>query len=782
MRGRGLLGLVVALVGVAVAPVWAGPTVPDDYTLLQGWRASQQAMPVPAEGIAFGRDVAIWKLESGTVRPLEPLADGFVPGFVFEGQGRFVMEIPDAFEVQQLRRFAERPGLDRIDQPFKRLVLRTTSDLAGKLAPAPAGASYQPAPLLKDRNEEWLRYAGFDPDARLVAGHLTPGDDYLLVDVETADLGWVSFELEPWDQEEVHLIKLQHLNDWPETWVSLDRASERDGQGKPTSVRKAGIDLTFATIDVDVSKHQGSRFDPDDESLRDWTTYSATVAFLPQRDGARAVRLSLDPQARVTRVATVEGVELPFVRDHIGGRFAGLDNELYDRSLVVVFPEPMARMKMKQLVVDYTMKTFNFASGREWYPGEGDGWDDLHTARVRFRLPKKMQVRCVGELEEEKQEGNLTISTWSVTSPTRALGYSFGAFKEERIKLDGVPEVVSFGVPSSVVTGNMVRNVAIDVANSLRFYQWYFNTRLPFERLQATCISGYHGQAFEGLLHLSQLTFNSEHPGATELFRAHEVAHELWGHAVGWKSYRDQWLSEAFAEYSAMLFVETTMAKEGHFEEMLQVYTNEQTGSIRSAMSIFARPWSLMLTPDERRLVGPIAAGVRASTARVPAGYEMQCYDKGAMVLHMLRSLLSGMARDRDLFREVMQDFLATYTGKNASTADFQRTIEKHTGSSWQSFFDQWVYGTDIPTLTWSHKVGPGADGRTALTLNIKTTDAPQFAQPVPVQVVFKGDKVGTIFVPIDSADTTMSVPVPEVPKKVVLAPRSSVLARIREQ
>jgi len=509
---------------------------------------------------------------------------------------------------------------------------------------------------------------------------------------------------------------------------------------------------------------------------------SATIAFLPQRDGARAVQLTLAPAAKVSRVATPDGVELPFVRDHLGGRFSGLDNELYDSSLVVVFPEPMARLHMQQVVVDYTMKTFNFASGREWYPAEGSDWDDFHTARVRFKLAKKMQVRCVGELEEEKQEGGLTISTWSVTRPTRALGYSFGDFEKEKIKLEGVPEEVAFGATSGVVTGNMIRNVAIDVANSLHFYQWYFNVKFPFERMQATCISGFHGQAFEGFLHLSQLTFNAEHPGASELFRAHEVAHELWGHAVGWKSYRDQWLSEAFAEYSAMMFVEATMPKEGYFEEMLQVYSNEQTGSLKAAMSKFARPWNMMLTPDERRLIGPIAAGERASTARVPSGYEMQCYNKGAMVLHMLRSRLSGMARDRELFREVMQDFLTTYTGKMASTADFQSIVEKHTGASWQSFFDQWVYGTDIPTLTWSATTAPGADGKLALTLNVKTTDAPGFRQPVPVQVVFKGDKTGTFFVQVDGADKTMSVPVPEAPKKVVLAPRYSVLAKIKEQ
>lgn len=31
-----------------------------------------------------------------------------------------------------------------------------------------------------------------------------------------------------------------------------------------------------------------------------------------------------------------------------------------------------------------------------------------------------------------------------------------------------------------------------------------------------------------------------------------------WGHAVGWASYHDQWLSEGFAEFSAALFLENT--------------------------------------------------------------------------------------------------------------------------------------------------------------------------------------------------------------------------------
>lgn len=102
----------------------------------------------------------------------------------------------------------------------------------------------------------------------------------------------------------------------------------------------------------------------------------------------------------------------------------------------------------------------------------------------------------------------------------------------------------------------------------------------------------------------------------------------------------------------------------------------------QGAFSKFARPWNLGLKPDELAEIGPISAGLRASTARTPGGYQLQAYDKGALVLHMLRSLLGGIARDRDLFREVMQDFLKTYTGKLASTDDFRHVIEMKTGTS----------------------------------------------------------------------------------------------------
>ena len=44
--------------------------------------------------------------------------------------------------------------------------------------------------------------------------------------------------------------------------------------------------------------------------------------------------------------------------------------------------------------------------------------------------------------------------------------------------------------------------------------------------------------------------------GYWKIVAPHEVAHQWWGHTVGFNSYRDQWMSEGFAELSASLYLQ----------------------------------------------------------------------------------------------------------------------------------------------------------------------------------------------------------------------------------
>ena len=66
-----------------------------EYEHLLEYRYSKKPLPVPPAGITWSRDTAVWFLESGKIRLIEPTAHGVITGLHFIGQGRFQMTVPD---------------------------------------------------------------------------------------------------------------------------------------------------------------------------------------------------------------------------------------------------------------------------------------------------------------------------------------------------------------------------------------------------------------------------------------------------------------------------------------------------------------------------------------------------------------------------------------------------------------------------------------------------------------------------------------------------------------
>src|SRR5205809_2628306 len=84
----------------------------------------------------------------------------------------------------------------------------------------------------------------------------------------------------------------------------------------------------------------------------------------------------------------------------------------------------------------------------------------------------------------------------------------------------------------------------------------------------------------------------------------------------------------------------------------------------------------------------------------------------------MLRNLMLDLRTMReDAFTATMQDFYQQYRGRRASTQDFQRVVERHTGLPMSWFFDQWVDGTAIPTYILSWHADPPQDGHYLLQI-----------------------------------------------------------------
>ncbi len=164
-----------------------------------------------------------------------------------------------------------------------------------------------------------------------------------------------------------------------------------------------------------------------------------------------------------------------------------------------------------------------------------------------------------------------------------------------------------------------------------------------------------------------------------EFFAAHEIAHQWWGQAVGWRNYHEQWISEGFAQYFAALYAQHVRGDEAFRAVMRQM-----------------RKWA-MADSDQ----GPVYLGYRLghihSEGRV---FRALVYDKSAAVLHMLRRLVGD-----DAFFRGLQRFYRASRFKKVGTDDFRVAMEQETGRPLSRFFDRWIYGFTLPKVKFSYRV-----------------------------------------------------------------------------
>jgi len=748
-----------------------------EYDGLKKWQFSQPA--TLSSPVTLTRDTATWTLNSGTIRTMEPASDGLVTGFVFEGQGTFRMTIPDRYEVAQLRRFAKRETLEALEQPFTQLVVRTSDASVAKLVPAGSGPYAQHAPTSK-RHESWLVDSFEDIDARVVAALLNPGDVQFTADMKTADFDWLTVHYDSTALEEISVVHTDARG--AEWWISLDRPEDRGQDGRPAGgAPRASLDHIDVKADLTKSGRDTVGTNHQRTLAGKYVIESTFTGLTGERN---ALRLELMPSAEnVKAYDAASGAELAVFRDHIGKRSVNVENKYYDDEFVVVLAAPLRKGEKQKIRFEYELETANYAPGRAWYPTLPDSFDQKHTARLELTVRRRNELRATGKMETRTENGNTETSIWVVDRPTKMVTFSTATrFEEVKVQANNIPPIYSFGPDFQFTNKQKLHNVAADVANSMQFFQQMLGSNVSAEQYYVTSIAAGHGQAFDGFLHMTEWTFEAEHPGASELFRAHEVAHAWWGHKVGWKSYRDQWLSEAFAEYSAMLFVRNFVkGGDKYFDEILRSYDGIVKGNFAGGFSKFNRPWLIEMNRGYRDRLGPIGHGWRASTNEIPAGYQIQTYHKGPLVVHMLRTIIGMRTGSDEPFFKTLKDFVAEYEGKAASTEDFRRVLERNLGGTDMSwFFDSWVYRAEIPSYTWKYSVKQEGDAF-LLTIDLERRDVPEgFVAFIPVRVEFPGGKQGYVYIANKQSKQSVTQKLPMKPTNVLFAPDSSLLASVK--
>jgi hypothetical protein len=211
-----------------------------------------------------------------------------------------------------------------------------------------------------------------------------------------------------------------------------------------------------------------------------------------------------------------------------------------------------------------------------------------------------------------------------------------------------------------------------------------------------------------------------------------------------------------------------------------------EPGHVRSFWDL-KRKWLLDKDSNGHRPVdvGPLWLGLQLPSYREGNLYRVLVYDKGAYVLEMLRALLEDprLPEPDQRFIDMMKDFTATYASKNASTEDFRKIVEKHSGHSMDWFFNEWVYGRDVPHYDFHYNLADGEGGKTILEYWLKQSEvSDQFVMRLTVFAHLNGQPhLLGFFGAQGSREIHGKVALPFRPEKVTLDEFHSILCTVSQ-
>ena len=235
-------------------------------------------------------------------------------------------------------------------------------------------------------------------------------------------------------------------------------------------------------------------------------------------------------------------------------------------------------------------------------------------------------------------------------------------------------------------------------------------------------------------------------------FLAHELAHQWWGQAVGWKNYHEQWLSEAMSHYFAALYVEKDRGDEAFSTVLAQM-----------------QQWSLRHSAK-----GPVYLGHRlGAIEEEPRVYRSLVYNKGAVVLHMLRTVIGDEAFFKGLRRYYNEMRFA-----RAGTDDLIRAFELESARSLESFFDRWIHESGVPRLQFDFHTEE-QQNRRDVVLRFEQ-EGPLFEVPVPVTIRYRSGAEDTTTIQVTEQVTEVRLPLSGRLRDVEVNADETVLVEIR--
>jgi len=717
------------------------------------------------------------------------------------GDAEIILMPPDRAERRSLATYTHSPNLD---EHFRTaLFLFTGDDYAALTAQMSENPFNRKTPevgaVMDEEYTPTLRNLATSYQTRLVADLINaparpPGLFAALVN--SPKLGNFDVIFDPGAREQILAGQVTSRNGrfYFDSWTSFTARSTRKAQTAPVYDLDVSDYRIQATIDPDLS-----------------LTAATRLKVQPRVDGLRSLPFDITPQEEITG-ATLDGQPLEVLqRESLRSDAARGGNEMF----LLTAAEPLRAGRTYELEIRHSGKVIVDAGDRVLYVSARGNWYPMHGSQfaaydLTFRHPKDLDLAAPGDLVDERTEGDWHITHRRTSATIRVAAFNLGSYARKRVERAGYsvevcanralelalqprqteavmlphgpaglsrhPETLAPSAEPAPDPLERLQKMATDIASAVEFMSSKFGPpALP--HLMVSPIPGTFGQGFPGLIYLSTLSYLNKLPPAyaprgpndtTELFfqdllQAHETAHQWWGNRVACGSYRDNWLMEALASYSALLYVEKIKGP-------------------RPVENILDRYRDMLLAKGANgepvESAGAIVLGGRLESSLEPAAWRAITYGKGTWIIQMLRRRMGDQR-----FFAMLAEMIKRYDRREISTEQFRQLASeflppKSDDPQLETFFDEWVYGTGIPALKLSYSVR-GKAPNVRLTGTVTQTQVDDsFATFVPVDIQSPRGRIITQWVRCSNDPGTFTVALSAPPVKVTLDPNHAVLRK----
>lgn len=234
----------------------------------------------------------------------------------------------------------------------------------------------------------------------------------------------------------------------------------------------------------------------------------------------------------------------------------------------------------------------------------------------------------------------------------------------------------------------------------------------------------------------------------------HELAHQWFSCALTETTWDDVWLSESFATYYTLQFIQHAYGDSVYREELAK------------ARKLFL---DYLKNEPPMPLVSP------RDPDDAPVTQYAVTYQKGAWVLTMLHGLIGDKA-----FRAGIRAYYRAHYNSNATTSDFIKAMERSSHRNLKTFFDQWLYRTDLirAGFTWRYE-----ESKQLLHLSVYQEGSKNDAYTFPLVVhLTVGGKPVRRVVQVSKSVSHFQLRVNQKPERVSMDPEGKLLAAFYEK